>query len=526
MSAKSNAGYIKDVVFESSYVARQRPAHLSYIAASAGFVPPDPSANYAYLELGCSIGATLNGLAASNPQARFVGIDFNRDHLEIARSDAEASSLDNVEYIEASFEDAVDLDLPGFDYVATNGTYSWLDSSAESAVHAILQRHLRDGGLFYVDYMSLPGKAPISPVWYLMRALTRTNEDGSEARVTRGMELLNVLDGADAGFFTKNPHAREVLNHWERNVAAHPARVRLLAHNALAENWQPYYFTQIAQTMQSLGLEFAGSTVLMQNDIELALPASMRDEFTGSQDTAHMELVKDFFHYTQQRHDVFVKAGAKDTAGALDYLSEKLHLIIVGDWRSASWGFADPEKVQIEVDSVQIEDILAAVAAGASSIAEMKGNQRTSGYTPQQMAPVVSKLLTKPNVELLADKPVKPVADGTGALRTRNDFTANAVEKVTRQGGNMRVACSNLGGCLEYPPLAAAVIAAFISSGTGTLEPGAVAEFVRRTPQEFTIGETRVPARDIDERTVTAIYQQAQRNALPNLIRLGALTDR
>ena len=526
MSAKSNAGYIKDVVFESSYIGRQRPAHLSYIAASSGFVPPDPSASYSYLELGCSIGATLNGLAASNAHARFVGIDFNRDHLEIARSDAAASNLRNVEYVEASFEDAVHLDLSRFDYVATNGTYSWLDSSAEAAVHSIVQRHLRDGGLFYVDYMSLPGKAPISPVWYLMRALTQSCEDGSEARVSRGMQLLQALDDANAGFFTKNPHAHEVLNHWKRNVEANPASVRLLAHNALAENWQPYYFTQIAQTLHSLGLEFAGSTVLPQNDIELALPSAMRNVFARDEDVAHIELVKDFFHYTQQRHDVFVKADAKDAAGALDYLSEKLHLMIVGDWRMASWGFADPDKVPIEVDSVLIEDILTAVAAGASSLAEMKEHDRTAAYTLQQLAPIASKLLTKPNVELFADKPVQPIADGDGTLRACNDFTANAVEKVSQHGGNLRVACSKLGGCIEYPPLAAAIISSFVSSGTDTLELDAVVDFVRRTPQEFAIGDTRVHARDVETRVVMSVYQQAQRQALPNLVRLGALTDR
>ena len=368
MSVESKVGYIKDVVFTSPYVGRQRPAHLSYVAASAGFVPPDPSGSYSYLELGCSIGTTLNGLAASNAHAQFVGIDFNPEHLDIARSQAAASNLHNVEYIEASFEDAVDLDLPSFDYVATNGTYSWLDASAESAVHSILQRHLRDGGLFYVDYMSLPGKAPISPIWYLMRTLTQSYEDGSEARVIGGMGHLQALDDADAGFFVKNQHAREVLNHWKRSVAASPMSVRQLAHNALAENWQPYYFTQVAQTLQALGLKFAGSTVLVQNDLELALPAALRHEFARTEDVAHLELIKDFFHYTQQRQDVFVKAGGEDAAGALEYLSEKLHLIIAGDWRTASWSFADPDKALVEVDAVLVEDVLTAVADGACQL--------------------------------------------------------------------------------------------------------------------------------------------------------------
>jgi len=317
MSDKSKSGYIKDVIFDYGYIGRQRPALLSYIAASAGYAPPAPSAEYSYLELGSTLQPTLNGMAASNARAQLVGIDFNREHIEIARSHAEASNLHNVEYIEGSFEDILQRGLPQFDYIATSGTYSWLDASAEAAVHSILQQYLRDGGLFYVDYMSLPGKAPISRIWYLMRDFTRQLQHGSEARVARGMELLEALNDSNAGFFTKNPHAREVLEHWKKAVAASPAGVRQLAHNALAENWQPYFFTQVAETLQSVGLEFAGSTVIAQNDIELALPVALRNEFGSGDNIAHLELIKDFFHYTQQRQDVFIKASTKDTAGAL-----------------------------------------------------------------------------------------------------------------------------------------------------------------------------------------------------------------
>ena len=454
MPAKPSPAYIRDAVFDSGYVGRQRPALLSYVAATAGFAPPDPSAAYAYLELGCSIGATLNGLAASNPHARYIGIDFNREHIEIARSDAAAANLGNVDYIEASFEDVLEHDLPDFDYIAINGTYSWLDPNAKSAVDTIVQRHLRDGGLFYVDYMALPGKAAVSPVWYLMRALTGECADGSEARVTRGMDLLTALDEADAGYFAKNPHARDLLDHWRKAIAASPASVRQLAHNALAEHWQPYYFSQIADMFQALDLSFAGSTLLDQNDLELALPAALRRSFAPGEDAVHMELVKDVFHYRQQRHDVFVKAGAQTGAAAQDYLSQKLHLMVIGDWRGTSWEFRGPDESQVDVDDVLIEGILQAATTGASTIAQMQDRESMVGYPREQLLAAVSKLVTKPNVEVFVERPVEPVSDDAGRLRAASDYNANAVERVIRHGGNLRVAGPAFGGLYRISPAA------------------------------------------------------------------------
>jgi len=46
-----------------------------------------------------------------------------------------------------------------------------------------------------------------------------------------------------------------------------------------------------------------------------------------------------------------------------------------------------------------------------------------------------------------------------------------------------------------------------------------------RIPGGFAIGDRQVAAADVDERLVAPAYQRAQRNALPNLVRFGALVE-
>ena len=45
--------YVTDAAFPSDYVPSQQPAMLSYVAARAGYPPPDPARPFRYVELGC-----------------------------------------------------------------------------------------------------------------------------------------------------------------------------------------------------------------------------------------------------------------------------------------------------------------------------------------------------------------------------------------------------------------------------------------------------------------------------------------
>src|SRR4051812_31975993 len=75
------------------------PTLLRLVAALNGFVPP-PSPSFDYCELGAGNGDTTAALAASNPEARFVGVDVNPEHVAFASGLARRGGLDNLRFLE------------------------------------------------------------------------------------------------------------------------------------------------------------------------------------------------------------------------------------------------------------------------------------------------------------------------------------------------------------------------------------------------------------------------------------------
>ena len=93
----TGAGYTFDAQSEPS------PERLAFLALLNRHRPPEIGGPFQLLELGCGQGFNLCLQAANYPQARFLGIDFNPEHIAHARSLAAASGLGNVRFEQADF---------------------------------------------------------------------------------------------------------------------------------------------------------------------------------------------------------------------------------------------------------------------------------------------------------------------------------------------------------------------------------------------------------------------------------------
>ena len=113
-----DSSYVTDSAYQSLARPDQSPVHMSYVAALADFVPPDPAREFSYVDLGCSTGETVNLLAAAYPHARFVGIDLNPDAIEKARKDTADAGLGNADFEVGAFANLTDTDYGQFDYIA------------------------------------------------------------------------------------------------------------------------------------------------------------------------------------------------------------------------------------------------------------------------------------------------------------------------------------------------------------------------------------------------------------------------
>ena len=76
----TGAGYTYDAQSEPS------PERLAFLALLNRHRPPEVSGPFQLVELGSGQGYNLCLEAANYPQARFLGIDFNAEHIAHARS--------------------------------------------------------------------------------------------------------------------------------------------------------------------------------------------------------------------------------------------------------------------------------------------------------------------------------------------------------------------------------------------------------------------------------------------------------
>lgn len=520
---KHDTAYAQDSTFQSSYIADQRPAILSYVAAAAGFVPPHPGSDFTYLELGCSSGVTLNALAASNAQAKFVGIDFIEDHVVQARDLAEAANLDNVQYHQADFRDFEQLGLPQFDFIAIHGAYSWLDPDAEDAVHAIVDKHLKDGGLFFVDYMVMPGKAPIAPIWQLMRKLTDSEYDNSIQRASDGFEFLRSLVQTDAKFFAQNPHAKQIFDFWDRSLKADPGGAQYLAHAALTDHWCPKYSCDVAETLRAIGLQFAGSTTFQMNDLELSLPAALRSENRPGLSLSQLEMLKDFFHYTQQRKDVFIRSNssaAPDEALA----SSKTYIGFLWPGSNPRWAFQDPENRPVETDTKMIGQVCDLIAGGTICIDDIAAHLGSEGHAPAAISKTVKRMLTVNDMELFATPPAEPAATSITGVRASSRYNEIAVQKVIENGGELFLAAQCIGGCVSLPALLSTIVAAFVGQKVADVTVEKTVAFVRAVPGAYRIGQGQtVKGSQVTPQMIAPAHDLVMKVVLPRLIAISAL---
>src|ERR1700722_16508678 len=167
----ASSGYVTDVPYCRNFVRELAPSWLDHVALLGGFTPPDRQGSFAWCDLGCGPGVTAAILASTHPAGSFHGIDALPAHIDFAQGLASEASVSNATFHCADFSQASDRGLPSFDYIVSHGVYSWVDRAAKLHLRHFIDRHLKPGGLVYVSYNAMPGRASDLPYQRLVRAL-------------------------------------------------------------------------------------------------------------------------------------------------------------------------------------------------------------------------------------------------------------------------------------------------------------------------------------------------------------------
>ena len=187
--------------YPASWHSFQSPAHLRAICALMGVAwEVGPETPLSIAEVGCGTGYTGSVLAAGNPNARVLGLDYNPAHIAEARSMAAAAGLENIQFIDADIAElhGAELDrLPEFDLITVHGVWSWVSDAVRDGILRLIRTRLKPGGIVMISYNSMPGAASALGLSRLVRdAMLRADNDleGLEA----ASKLVQRLVSAEA----------------------------------------------------------------------------------------------------------------------------------------------------------------------------------------------------------------------------------------------------------------------------------------------------------------------------------------
>ncbi|MCS6915746.1 MAG: class I SAM-dependent methyltransferase [Myxococcota bacterium] len=298
----------EEVPYHSLSNPYSHPANMATVATLLGLEVP-PVRTCRVLELGSGTGPNLLPMAASLPEAEFVGIDLSPRQVAISRQGAEELGLRNVRFLEMNLLD-VDAELGRYDYIIAHGMYSWLPPPVRDKLLAICRDHLVEHGLAYVSYNTYPG-------WHLtnvLRDLLLYRVRGlktPEERVEAAMEALNLLvegptDRSDPPARLMRDYAR-VYGRTLGQLGPHMASS--LHHDLLAETNDPVYFEQFVAHAESHHLSYVAEAPF-QLTLPQEIPKQIRDRLGSFVDNnIEMEQYGDFLRMRTFRQSLLCHAG-------------------------------------------------------------------------------------------------------------------------------------------------------------------------------------------------------------------------
>lgn len=297
-----------DTPYLRSFVKETAPAFLDHVAILSGAAPPARQAAFSWCDLGCGQGVTAVMLAAMHPQGEFHGIDMMPAHVDHARRLAAESATGNVAFHLADFGAALELPMPQFDYIVAHGVYSWVSPQVRGDLRSFIDRRLKPGGLVYLSYNALPGRAADLPMQRLVRAFSETIDGRGVERVSGALQVANSLRALKSASLANSPMLDRINEHVESGAIAY------VAHELLAPHWEPLCVTDVRAELAGIGLEPLGTATLLENYDTLALTAPARGAIAGIADRGLRELARDFLIDQSFRRDVFARDPKRQAA--------------------------------------------------------------------------------------------------------------------------------------------------------------------------------------------------------------------
>lgn len=301
-------GYVIDIPYPTFVHRQAMPLWLSTLAQLQGSITSDTQQPFRYLELGCAMGIHLHLTAAAHPQGHFVGVDFNPEHLAVAKEGLAQTQINNLEFIESSFHLLLEQDLEPFDFIVTHGVWSWIAPEHQQAILTVVNQLLKPNGIFYCSYMSHPGATGLTSIQKLMFEMSRNLKGDSASKAMQGLNLARKIGTTQTGLFAKIPSLNQELKELAQDKPAY------IAHDFLSEHWQPQHSADMIRLFGSINLSYIGGAGILENLDRITLSPEIQNIVNHLPLITLQETVKDIARHTMQRQDMYSKHRKKLSA--------------------------------------------------------------------------------------------------------------------------------------------------------------------------------------------------------------------
>lgn len=375
------------------------PAWLDAATLFNGYLPPEhEGGHFRYLELGCGQGFGLCLLAAAYPDAEFVGIDFNPEHIAHGRQLARAAQLGNIRFLEADFATlAADWprDLGQFHYVTLHGIIAWVTPAIRQAIVRCLNGATLPGALVYVSYNTVPGWLSTIPFQHVLSRMAQNSGKPGAQVIAEGIALFDGLRENGALINTTLPMLANRVQ--TARTQAEPYLVQEYLH----DDWHPLWFSAVAAELAEAKLSYIGSAVLADALLPTALPQGLREVVTGVADPLLRQDVTDCAISLAFRRDIFCRGPVRSATRAEDPV-ERLRLKLVDRPRSPD------AKIATNFGSVALTpavagSVLDLAARGGCTVADAMAQPELASQRTEGAAPVILLLLHGGNLVVERD---------------------------------------------------------------------------------------------------------------------------
>ncbi len=366
-------GYVADVAYTSGVYLETAPAHLSACALLGGSRAPDASRPFRHLELGCGTGMGACMLAAANPHAEFVGIDFNPSHVAAAQALIASAGLDNVRVEEASFAELAGARggvLGRFDYVVAHGVWTWIGPEAQADLVGALDRCVRPGGVVYMGYNNMAGWASSLTLQRLIADHAARTPGDSLARVRAAVKFALALRAAEprgVDFSRLELQLKDTLDDPDR---APPGLYAYLAHEYLNAHWRPVFPADLAADLADAKLTFIGGADPFSALPELSMTAAQAKASEAYSDPAGRGALADLLAPASFRQDVFMR-GPQPLSPQRKEAALRAVRLAAAEPLAGRELTVDVPGGKLELDPLPYRAVTARLDAGPASVAEL-----------------------------------------------------------------------------------------------------------------------------------------------------------